>query len=280
MDTPLISSVYLTNVERIPLSLCCISGVAIVVNFIQCIYGCDYCPWEANLSIRSAKVINLDLDLILAAIDRYKPDLIFLNSGDLWRYKASKDVLLTLSQRDALIGVKAVSCPYPEVNRIYEIIDLCDIILVEVCRCTDVQMFFNIVDKILGRKHVEVVAIVGTNNISKVEDIVNGLINRGIHLPINLMAYQYDDNLIYGFIDTIRRRYPLIHTLSSSAEFSSILCPKCRLPIVVRDYTNVLKVSIDSTCRCMYCGYRVINTEKNVCRARRVIRVPVNVIIA
>lgn len=278
-----ISSVYLTLVERIPLSVCCIGGLAIVVNFVQCSSGCSSCPWEANLSYRSARIVKLNLDMLLLAIDRYKPDVLFLNGGDFWRFGHAKEILSSVSPLEILKGAKIILCPstVQDLQQIYETIKLCDIVLVEVCECTDVALFLDVLRIAVKDKHTEIAVVWDTNNIKdKLKNIIDELIKLDIYIPINIVLQQYEEASIYQFIDSVKMSYPLIHTMyAPSSEYSSILCPRCRTPVVVRHGIQVLKISIDENCRCIYCNHKVVSTGKSFCRSRKVVKIPINILL-
>lgn len=285
MAIPPITAMYITNTERIPLSLCCISGIALVINFAQCTYNCAYCPWEANLDARSARTISLDLDLVNSAIERYRPDIIFLSGSDLWKFEGLEKILEAVAQLDMLKGVKVISCPISSQNnviRMYKLMEQCDVVLVEVCECSDVETFFNIINRVVRHKHIEVVVVGDVKVLGDIIDkVVDKLNTLNMLIPINLIFVQPENSLVYRFIGSIRNRYPLIHALSSpSTEFSSILCPNCRTPIVIRSGAKVLKLSIDDKCRCVYCGHRVISVERNICIARKMVKLPINIPLA
>ncbi|MEM3980747.1 MAG: hypothetical protein QXF79_05785 [Ignisphaera sp.] len=278
-----ISSIYLTNIERIPLSMCCIGGTAININFIQCSYGCFYCPWESQIDARSARVINLDLEILTTALTKYKPDVVFLNGGDLWRFADDvKNILSKIKGIDVLKGVKVIACPAPKniVDAMLDLIKNCDIVLVEIGKCYSISLIYEIVNHIDNSKHLEFV-VVG-KNLNEVENIVGILIEefvtRSFYVPLNLIPNQFDENSIYSFINRVRLKYPLIHTThSKSSEYSSILCPSCRLPVVVKQGINVINVYLDENCRCKFCKNDVVSIGRNICRARRKIKIPINI---
>lgn len=284
-DIPPISSIYLTNVENIPLSLCRISGTTIVINFVQCDLDCMFCPWDVNASIHSSRIINVHTETILNAVEKYKPDIIFFNGGNPWRYAISKMILSTLPRSSTLIGVKVISYLSNEqdYNLMLGFVELCDIILVEINRYTNVNLFLNIVEKYIKDKHIETVIIGDINNVSNnIDVIINNLISRRILIPINLVLDPSQDRIIsYRFVYMAKKKYPIIYVTSSpSTEFSSILCPNCNRPIVVRSHREVIKLSLDNYCRCIYCYHKVISTEKNICITKRPVKIPIKIPIA
>lgn len=261
--------------------MCCIGGLAIVVNFIQCSFNCSFCPWEANLSYRSARIIRLDLDMLLTAIDKYKPELLFLNGGDFWHFELTKEILLSVSRSKIFKGAKLISCPSTDqdLQQMHEIAKLCDVALVEVCECTDVAVFLDILEMAIKDKYTEVVVVWINNDIrNKVKTIIDELVRRDIYIPINVVLHQYEEAPIHQFIDAVRKNYPLIHLLySPSSEYSSILCPKCRMPIVIRHGMQILKILIDENCRCVYCSNKVISTGRVLCKSRKIVKTPINI---
>lgn len=278
-----ISSIYLTNVERIPLSMCCIGGTAININFIQCSYSCSYCPWDAHLDIRSAQFISLDLEVLTSSLNRYKPDVVFFNGGDFWRYIDDvRSILSKILNIDAYKGIKVIaySAPKNTIDAMLELADDCDIVLIEIGVRSNISFVLDIVSYVVKGKHVELV-VVG-DSLDDVRDIVEVLIRKLVAfsyiLPLNLILNQFDEPQIHTFIDKIRVEYPLAHTMQSkSSEYSSILCPKCRLPVIVRQGTNNINTYLDEDCRCKFCKNKIINIGRSICRARRKVKTPINI---
>ena len=281
---PPISSVYLTNVENIPLSLCCIGGLAIVVKYIQCPYDCRFCPWESNLNIRSARVLDVDQEVFSELLKKYRPDIVFLCGGKPWLYNVSSELASVASNNGVFVGVKLLTCPVDsdELKLMQSFSKLCDIVLVEVTGCTDIDLAFSLVNENVSQgKHVEVVVVgQGIDEVSQIiKDVVHRVLNAKIVLPINILVETSKNvHQLYKFIDTIRGIYPLIHSLSTPAsEFASILCPKCLIPVVVRSGTRLIKMSLDESCRCGYCKNEVVSSCRIICKAKMQIKVPVNI---
>lgn len=261
--------------------MCCISGLVVAINFVQCSLSCSFCPWEANLGPRSARIVDLDLDMLLTAIERYKPELIFFSGGDFWYSKSVKDFLEPVLELEILKGAKLVIPPSTsyDFQQLSETANLFDVILLEVCEFTDVTAFLDVIEIVVRDKHTEVVIVWNTSDIAnRANAIICELASRGIYVPINIVLHQYEEKLLHQFIDSARKNYPLVHAIyAPSSEYSSILCPKCRIPVVVRHGVQVLKISVDENCRCMYCGHKVISTGKAFCRSRKIVRIPINI---
>lgn len=278
---PPASTVYYTNVESIPLVLCCVSGTAIVVNFVQCVYNCAFCPWDANLNARSARIVKVEADGILSAVERYKPDVLFLNGGTPWEYDISKEILKSVQGLDVLKGVKVLTgfSDMQSYARMLEIADICDVLLVEVSRYTAFEVLFDIVDKSFGKKHMEIVVVDDDDVLGdKLALVIKKLAEDCLYVPISVISSNKKEAHKYKYIDILRKTYPLINMpCARSSEYSSILCPKCFMPIVARSGKAVLKVSLDDECKCVYCGYKVISTEKKVCKPKRMVKIPINV---
>lgn len=275
-----ISSVYLINVERIPLSLCCVSGLALFVSFVYCEFDCEYCPWEANLNVRSSKIVNVDLEQLSEAIDRYRPDLLFIGGGRPWKYSISRGILSAKSGYDILRGVKIFSHlrDSNEYDLMLSFARVCDVILLELNRYSIPDLFIDIAENFYRYNHVEAVVVWSTTIADILKNVVAKLTTRGLYIPINIVTESSDENSVNRFIDSVRPLYPFIHSTSSSiSEFSSVLCPKCLTPIISRSGWKVLKISLDDECKCKYCGHRVINAKKNVCVSRRIVRLPINI---
>jgi len=277
-----ISSIYLETIDRVPLSLCLIGGITLNINFIECSYECFFCPWEANLNIRSANVVNINIEHLALAIHRYKPDLVFLNGGDFWRFENIDDFTQEILDFRIPKGLKIVlpTPAYPLSHRIDCFAELFDVILVEVNSFSDISTTYSFIEKFVNDKHVEVIVV--AENLKAVKDKVKGLVNnllkKSIYVPINMFINEYDEVEFYGFIDSVKTMYPLIHSLLLKiSECSSILCPRCRNPVVVRQGFQLLKTSIGNDCRCKYCGSKVVTSSKSLCIAKRVVKIPIRI---
>lgn len=266
--------------------MCCIGGTAININFIQCSYSCTYCPWEAHLDTRSAQFIRLNLEVLTSSFNRYKPDIVFLNGGDFWRFDHNlKSILSKIFNAEAYKGIKVIAYPAPKstLDSMLELADYCDIVLIEIGKRSNIPFVFDIVSYVVKGKHVELV-VVG-DSLNDVREVVEVLTEKlaafSYILPLNLILNQFDEPQIHIFIDKIRVRYPLMHTFQSkSSEYSSILCPKCRLPVIVRQGINTINTYLDEDCRCKFCKSKIINIGRSFCRARRKVKIPINIPIS
>ena len=282
---PPISSIYIASTDKVPLSLCFIGGLALNINFIECSYRCSFCPWEANLDLRSANVVTPDFDQLKLVIQKYKPDLLFLNGGDFWRFEFIDSFIEKVLGFDILKGLKIVSPNqyYKFIDKMMNILEFFDVVLIEVNIFSDIFIACSIVERFIRSKHFEIVVV--SNNLDNVENKVKELVNRltesSIYIPINLLVQYFDELKLYTFIDSIRTVYPLIYTSEArTSEHSSILCPRCRNPVVVKQGDQLLKISLDNYCRCKYCGFKVISSDRNLCIARRIFKIPIRIPIA
>ncbi|MEM1720990.1 MAG: hypothetical protein QXM82_01080 [Ignisphaera sp.] len=281
-ETVPISVVQLMNIENIPLSLCCVSGLALVVNFIQCPVDCSKCLWESNITIRSAKTIEIGYDSINQIVNRYNPDIVFLHGGEPWRYRYTSELLLSLNKLDILKGIKvnSIFIHHRHKQDIIKVIELSDIVLIEVISNNiDIENIISLVEKIYRDKHVELVVIYDLCQYKYLEAVIKLLKDHGVFIPINISLIDIDKaREVYRSIELLRKKYPLVQTINATvSEYSSVLCTKCRLPIIIREGAQVIKIELDNECRCRYCGYRVINVSKNICRARKMYRLPIRI---
>lgn len=275
-----ISSAQIINVEKIPLSLCCISGIALVVNVIECPLNCEKCPWESNLNSRSARIVQLDLDTIENTIKKYKPDILFIHGGEPWRYDYVINFLFSLGSLDILKGIKINGMFINQILDLIKFVDVVDIILIEITS-SDINLtnFLKFIEKIQYTKHVEIVAIYDACKYECLHSLIDYLTNNKIIVPINIVTI--DENNVDLIVDKLRKKYLYIHTINSTiSEYSSILCANCGLPMIVRENYQVIKINLDEECRCKYCKHRAIKSEKNICKARKIHRIPITIPIA
>jgi hypothetical protein len=286
MSMPL-SSITLVNVERVPLSLCCSGGTALNLNFIECPFQCDVCPWEANLSRRSAELINARVSDIIELIHKYHPDVVMLHGGE---HYASKEVIQILKEvrnnYSGIIGIKANISRIIYMERHFkELLQYIDLILIEFVDTTlrqdiykDMQSILDFLQAIATRKYVEIVAIATsingveslTNTITTLKDLLTSFlipVNWIFLKPISLSHKLNTLNKIRNF--NIITQAPF----ESSIEIASTLCISCKNPIIVRQGGHLIKLSINYDGTCKYCGRKY----KGFKYPKKLIRIPLEI---
>lgn len=278
MEDPIpLSSIYFGTTNKIPLSLGFVDGTAIVINFIGCSSNCSSCPWDANLDMRSARIVKWCGNEFVSVFDMYKPDMVFLNGGDFWRYKGLDKVLAVVTSLDTVKGSKIIplNAPNDVLSNMFRVIEISDIVLVEVNRLVDMKLFENILRNFAVNKHFEIVLVEeDPASIESLADttieIVTGL---GLLIPLNIVSDILDTALIHKSMSRLREKYPLIHTLwTDLTEYSSVICPYCKMPVVARSGAQIVKMAIDNECRCKYCGNKIISSSRGYCRSRKPVK--------
>lgn len=275
----MLSSIRLTNTGKIPLSLYCIGGLSIVMNFIECPINCSWCPWESNITSKSARLIPLNPQSIIGWANEYRADLIFLHGAEPYTYVDRSIVERIESGTAAAIGVKANPLIAKDSHSFYTIIDYVDVVVFEVVSSREIDAQVSSLLYMLDRleirsKHIEILAVAETHR--DLSGVIVGLISsvKNHSIPINtvLADGRYGsahDALMAG----LRREYPLIQAPTADViEIASTLCPVCRSMVVIRRDGVAYKVNIDDRGRCRVCGYKLTDT-----RTKKFVKLPVDI---
>jgi organic radical activating enzyme len=283
-----LSSVTLTNAEKVPLSFCCSGGIALNLNFVECPLSCNACPWEANLSQRSAELLNVRHAEIVEIIDRYSPDIVMLHGGEPYTVKGVDKLLEEIrGSYKGFIGIKAnIFHAISAKERFNELLHYSDLVLaefVDVHFCQINQQVVNDVNYFLHsifsqHKGIEVIAVATTRSCT--ENLINVIIIlkeffKNSSTPLNWIFLEATSlNYKLGILDRFRELGIIAQApLEDSVEIASTFCKACRNPIILRQGGQLIRLSMDRNGVCKYCGYRYENFKY----AKRIVRNPIEI---
>ena len=265
---PLPASVLVTTCDRIPLSLFCPGGLAIVINFVGCPYRCNIecCPWDADLEPKNARTIKLPSQEISSLVSKYNPDLVFFHGAEPYLYSGFLDLIKALSEVNA--GVKVHAKLLPRFLSYYdkllqELRSL--VLLIEVTNLSDIETLHNYLHVFSSSKTVLEFVILAQDYI-RLHQILLRLINtivvhrlRSTAINIVPISTLLTEEQIFHLVTTLREKFIHIYVPSSHiSELASVYCHKCRLPIVVRRNYTVIKFNIGKQGECKYCHSKVL----------------------
>jgi len=283
-----LSSVTIVNVEKIPLSFCYSGGIALNLNFIECPLSCNICPWEANLSRKSAEILNARPLSIIEVINKYSPDIVMFHGGEPYTVKGAIQLLKEVhNSYNGFIGVKVnILHAINSMAHLKEFLPYINLLLVEFvdtnfCEISqqsadDINSFLHSILSV--HKYVEVVAITTSKSCSEsLTNAIGKLIDlfRVSLVPLNwIFMESISSNLKLNTLDKFRKLGVIAQApLENSAEVASTFCKLCKNPIIVRQGGQLIKLSIDRNGICRYCGYRYENFKY----AKRIVKNPIEI---
>lgn len=283
-NEPSPASVLATVCDRIPLSLFCPGGLAIVINFVGCLCKCDVerCPWDANLDPRSVRITRLSSQEISSLVSRYRPDLVFFHGAEPYLYNAFPHLVKSLSGVN--IGVKVCARMLPKFlnyyNKFLQEIQYI-VLLIEIIDLNDVEILNNHLDVLSSSKFIFEFAVLAEDQVKlhqMMSRIINVITTHGLNsVAINLVptSARLSEEQVLHLVTTFREKFTHIYVPSSYiSELASVLCHKCRLPIVVRRNYTVIKLNVGEQGTCKYCHSKVLT-----CVARHKLRMPLEEVI-
>ena len=280
---PLPASVLVTVCDRIPLSLFCPGGLAIVINFVGCLCGCNVenCPWDANLNPRNTRIAKLSPREISSLVSKYKPDLVFFHGAEPYLYSNFLDLIKALSGVN--VGVKVCARLIPKFlshhgKFLREFQSL--VLLIEIIDLNDIEILHNYLHALLNSKFILEFAILAEDQ-AKLHQIILHLVDTVVIHKLNSVAINLvptsslsEEEMLY-LVTAFREKFIHIYVPSSHIlELASVLCHKCRLPIVVRRNHTVIKLNIEGQGVCKYCHSKVLT-----CVAQHRLRIPLEEVI-
>ena len=277
----MIAAVVISNVERIPLTLSYPGGIALIIAFINCPQQCKKCPWNANLSNKNAKVIELSPSNLINLVKRYNPDIVFFHGAEPYLYPYSKSLLTAIRREfgNLCIGMKIIpSIAFKNLFVLNQIVNLIDIILVEVIDIESIEALTKL-KYLFEDMHLEIVILINIDNIHHIEEFVVMLSNmfKNKIVPINLILAEevISNSLLLKIIDKLRNIYPFISIPSSpSTDLASILCPRCKTYVILRQSFITMKINTNSEGKCKYCGYKCI-----LRLPKKIVKIPIEEVI-
>ncbi len=287
----MIASIRVTNVEKIPLALCCIGGLALVLNFIECPLNCEFCPWESNINRRSARVVELSYNIINSYIQKYNPDILFFHGAEPYEKNLVLEILRrTYEHRYSLFyGVKANAEYLKQIsalNKLYDIIKYINVLLIEIIDWRDIINQLKNIENLIHNEsslkniHIELVLIISTREtISKLlENSITEILKILSIFPLNIIiTYDYSIYELDKIAKKLRKISPLTQfPIANLIEFSSTFCPYCNMPIVVRSGGVVMKVSLNSDGSCKYCNRKVI-MNSSILKVKKFYKIPIDI---
>jgi len=287
----MIASIRITNVEKIPLALCCIGGLALVLNFIECPLNCELCPWESNISRRSARILELNYDLVDNYIKRYNPDILFFHGAEPYEKELVLEILRRAYEHkySLLYGIKA-NAEYLKqtsaLNKLYNIAKYINVLLIEILDWKDIinqlknieNLIYN--ESFLKDIHIELVLIMSSREtISKLlENDITKILKELSILPINIITtYDYSIYELDKIAKNLRKISPLTQfPMVNLIEFSSTFCPYCNMPIIVRSSGVLMKISLNSDGSCKYCNKKVVKNP-SILKVKKLYKIPIDI---
>lgn len=274
----MLSSIRLVNTGRIPLSLHSVGGLSIVLNFIECPINCDWCPWESNITSRSARLIQLDIQNIITWTNNYGADTVFLHGAEPYAYVERSAIEKIKSGAATAIGMKINPLIAKDSNSFYTLLEHVDVALFEVVLNEKADLQISSLHYMLNMpsirsKHVEVLIVAETYR--GVDNLIERVIDttRNYGLPINIVLADSGYNPLYKIVIRKRKEYPLIQApIADIFEIASTPCPVCGSMLIVRRDGVVYKVNIDDWGRCSVCGSKLAVT-----RAKKLVKLPLNI---
>ncbi len=275
------AAILVTTCDRIPLSLFCTGGLALVVNFIGCLYrDCPVypCPWSADLDSRSARTIDLRSEELTSIVSTYNPDIVFFHGAEPCLYGKLHKLINSL--KTPLLGMKIRARTLSKHNETcISLLRNIRLLLIEVVDLEDVLH----VSKSLDLVHDHILEfVIPLYSISESHSVLAHLVELLNKLKLNNTAVNlvpvseiFTSSDILRLVDTLRKRHVHIYVPSSPiAELASVFCPSCKLPIVVRQSYTLIKYSATEDGKCRYCGAKVLTYV-----AKRRLRIPIEEII-
>jgi len=265
---PLPASVLVTTCDRIPLSLFCPGGLAIVINFVGCPCKCniEHCPWDADLEPKSVRIVRLSSREISSLVSKYSPDLLFFHGAEPYLYSGFLDLIKELNKVN--VGVKVHAKLLPRFLSYYnellqELKSL--VLLIEVTDLSDVEVLHNHLCTFPNSKIILEFVILAQDQTKLHQTtlrLVNTIVVHGLSsTAINLVPSStlLTEEQMLHLVTTLRKKFVHIYIPSSHiSELASVLCHKCRLPIVVRRNYTVTKLNIGKQGECKYCHSKVL----------------------
>ncbi len=287
----MIASIRLTNVEKIPLALCCISGLAIVLNFIECPLNCEFCPWESNINRKSARVLEIDPELINRLLRKYNPDILFLHGAEPYEKELAWKILRDMHRHEIKVfyGIK-VNAEYirqtSTLKNLYDMIKYVDVLLIEIIDWRNILRQLENIEQLVTIKqlpkntHIELALIISSKEtITQLsESSITEILKRLSIFPLNVIViYDYSIHEIDRIAKSLRKtvsltQFPTLHL----TEYSSTLCPYCNMPLIVRNSGVTIKISLNSDGSCRYCNKKVIK-DVSFYKAKKLYKVPIDI---
>jgi hypothetical protein len=278
----MLSSIRLTNTGKIPLSLYSVGGLSLVLNFIECPLNCDSCPWESNIGRRSARLIEFNPQIIVKLAKQYGVDIIFLHGAEPYNYISYDDVKRIKDESSIAMGFKINPLIAEGNSRFISMTNFIDVALFEIVLNSDIELqtksLMNIMhSSIVQFKHIEVAVVVmgGKNNLGLINTLKNVInIVKKNDIPINIVLINnmykvFDINLI----NRLREEYPLIQIPTAEVfENASTICPRCKNIVIIRRGGIVYKVNIDDIGKCIFCGYKLVNSM-----SKKLVKLPLDI---
>ncbi len=272
---PAPASVVLQNVDRVPLSLNYVGGIALTINFVECPSQCTECPWSANLDRRVAKILDLGVlsERIQSILHRSNPDVVVLHGADPLLEPRVQDLISTLRRCNArlCIKIRALLAEKEDLN----ILNPLDIALLELVDEHDLEVLAHSLKLLEDRtSNIEYVLLV--HDFNTANTMIHGLATRNLlRHPLNIVLVK-DVNILRlaSIIDKVRKTYIHVYVpLAPSTDLASVQCPKCRMYVVLRRSGVVAKSRLKGA-YCDYCGTQVL---RNV--AKRIVKVPIEEVV-
>jgi len=278
----MLSSIRLTNTGKIPLSLYCVGGLSLVLNFIECPLNCDSCPWESNISKRSARLIEFNPQVVVKLAKQYDVDIIFLHGAEPYNYISYDDVKRIKDESNVAIGLKINPLIAENSSRFTSIINFIDVALFEIVLNDDIELqttsLMNIMHSSIAQfKHIEIAVVVVNNKnnlalINTLKNVINIIKKNDIPInivPINNMYKVFDINLI----NRLREEHSLIQIPTADVfENASTICPRCKNMVIIRRDGIVYKVNINDIGKCIFCGYKLVNSM-----SKKLVKLPLDI---
>ncbi len=279
--TPEPATILVTTCDRIPLSLFCPGGLALVVNFIGCPYRecpVNPCPWSADLDSRSARTIDLRFEYLTSIVSSYNPDIVFFHGAEPCLYEKLPKLISSLKVLP--IGMKLRARTLSKHNETFKaLVRSTQLLLIEVIDLEDVLH----ISKSLNLIHNHIIEfVIPLYSISESHIVLAHLVELLNELKLNdtavnliPVAETITSSDLLRLVDSLRKRYVHIYVPSSPiAELASIFCPSCKLPIVVRQSYTLIKYGAREDGECRYCGTKVLTRV-----AKRRLRIPIEEIV-
>ena len=268
----------LNSIEYIPLSLYAPGGLALTVWFGGCRGDCPWCPWGADAPPQTLRRLRLSRDMLLDLVRRNSPDLLFFHGADSyvlnWLLSMARDVSSLVP-----VGFKVAA---PRIDTAIELLKpFAAVMLVELTSNDDPGLLNTLQGYLQGTSmHIEAVMVLPPKEeliremLTSVRDVCRGL---STPIPINIVPPGNVNELaLLSYMDSIRKAGCINTVVAGSriSELSTVFCPHCKRPVVIRHGYWVIDLKLDEHGRCKYCGAKVVSRMPRI-RRKTAINVPI-----
>jgi len=273
-----LGSILLMNSDSVPLSVNFAGGLSMVFNFVGCNEECKSCPWEANVSRRSSKILEWQ-PRYSQLVKSTRPDVVVLHGAE--PYLSPTSIAIAYSSESLGIAT-AIKVLGRNLHKFLEspIARYVDLILLELVSVNDlitVSSFRDVVTR-LNREGVEIEFLLVLQDYKNLNEFTE-FIDQIPRKPVSIVIANDRINTLHLLtivLELRRRGFPFTSDPTNpSMEIASIYCPVCGAPVIARYSGVVYKLRLDMRGRCAICGYPIAKF-----RSRRLTRVPVSEVLA